>query len=267
MQILINVCTHGDEQIGLQVVERLKQLDVLTSSTTVLVANEAALKADVRFIETDLNRSFPGDPGGSLEEQLAHSLRPTISAADVVLDIHSTKSDLKDAIIVTKLTPKTLEYIQVIGPRNLIFMNIGTGTALISQAKIGIAFEYGQDTEESAIAGTVLGIERLMKYLNSATEEVTQKFDTMNIYEVYSDAKRPEGYTILPSVQNYVRVEEGEPYATNGSEVIIAEEAFYPILFGEKTYKTYFGFKAHKLSLEEVNIILQPDAEEHLTEK
>ncbi len=262
MQILINVCTHGDEQIGLQVVERLKQLDVLTSSTTVLVANEAALKADVRFIETDLNRSFPGDPGGSLEEQLAHSLRPTISAADVVLDIHSTKSDLKDAIIVTKLTPKTLEYIQVIGPRNLIFMNIGTGTALISQAKIGIAFEYGQDTEESAIAATTEGIERLVRHLEQPQSTPTQN-DTrmMNIFEVYSDAKRPEGYTILPSVHNYMRIEKGEPYATNDTDYIFAEEAFYPILFGEKTYKTYFGFKAHKLSLEEVNKILQPDAE------
>ncbi len=57
--ILVVISTHGNEKIGQEVVAILKQrgLDELFDC---LVANPKAAKINERFIEKDLNRSYPG---------------------------------------------------------------------------------------------------------------------------------------------------------------------------------------------------------------
>jgi len=58
-KILFIVATHGDEKIGVEVIERLrtKKLDRFFDY---LVANPKALEKNTRFIDVDLNRSYPG---------------------------------------------------------------------------------------------------------------------------------------------------------------------------------------------------------------
>src|SRR3989344_3478812 len=70
-----------------------------------------------------------------------------IKSADIVIDIHSTTSELRDALIVTKLNNKIKEYVYIISPKYLLVMNATKKTVLISHAKIGLAFEYGKDND------------------------------------------------------------------------------------------------------------------------
>ena len=145
MKIILNILTHGDEEIGLKVAKEIKKLNIVEKFFSIQIANEKAAKLSKRFIDQDLNRSFPGKSNGNYEQRLASKLLPVIKSADIVLDIHSTTSNLKDALIVTKLDKETLKYIKIIQPKYALLMNITKSNALISNAKVGLAFEYGKD--------------------------------------------------------------------------------------------------------------------------
>lgn len=106
-----------------------------------------AFKAGKRFIDQDLNRSFPGKKDGNHEQKLAFNIVKKLKRYDIVFDIHSTKSELKDALIVTKLNMHTKEIIKKINPKYLLHMKITGQKALISHARIGIAFEYGKEKD------------------------------------------------------------------------------------------------------------------------
>lgn len=92
---LLTAGVHGDEgPWGALALQRALDvpLDRLRGRlTVVLAANPLAQQADARnapLDHLDLNRSFPGDPGGSHTQRLAAALAPFIEAADVAMDLH-----------------------------------------------------------------------------------------------------------------------------------------------------------------------------------
>lgn len=247
MNILLNILTHGDEKIGFRVAEEIEKLNIDKNILAVQVANKKAFELNQRLIEQDLNRSFPGKENGNYEERIAFELSPIIKSADLVIDVHSTTSELKDTIIVTKLDKRTLEYVRVIQPKYVLVMNATKDTALISQAKIGIAFEYGKDDNLEAFIKTVLGIKRLFNHLGLITIKLPKTNITTNYFDVISEVTKPNGYKLLKNITNYKLVHQGKSFATNGKKYLVAEDDFYPILFGDRNYKTIFGFKGKKL--------------------
>ncbi len=249
MKIILNIMTHGDERIGLDVAREIRKLRISKKNLTIQIANEKALKAKKRFIDQDLNRSFPGKKAGNHEEKLAHKLLPIIKSADVVIDIHSTKSELKDTLIVTKLDKKTFACINAIRPKKLLFMNATKNNALISKARIGIGFEYGKDHDSIVLKKTVLGILRLLKHLGVYSAPLQKTRGATDYYNVTSTVNKPVGYKLLKNIKNYKLVPKGSPYAQKEREYLLAKRDFYPILFGEKTYKDYFGFEGEKLNI------------------
>ena len=110
MKILLNIATHGDETIGHAVAKEIQKLKITKGKVIIHVANEKAYKLKKRFVDQDLNRSFPGNVEGNHEQRLAVNILPIVKSADLVIDIHSTTSELKDALIVTKQNKKTKKY-------------------------------------------------------------------------------------------------------------------------------------------------------------
>lgn len=249
MNIILNIATHGNETIGHRVAEKLRGLKFKTGTLQVQVANPLAYKKQKRFIDQDLNRSFPGKNNGNYEQRIAARLLPIIKSADVVIDIHSTTSGLKNALIITKSDKKTLACAKAICPKYILLMSFSRTHSLISNAKVGIAFEYGADKDQKTINKTALGIKRLLAHLEMISKE---KFKTkckkrslfFNVEEVI---RKPSGAILKPTIKNYKIIKKGETYAygPEGQE-IKAERDFYPILFGEKNYKDYFGFASYK---------------------
>lgn len=247
MKILLNIATHGDETIGHSVAKEIQKLKITKGEVIVHVANEKAYKLKKRFVDQDLNRSFPGDTHGNHEQKLAAEILPRIKEADLVIDIHSTTSQLKDALIVTKLDKKTRKLVEVINPRYLLYMKVTKNNALISNAKIGIAFEYGKDKDPRAINKTTLDIKKLLSHLGMIDKKFkTSQFQT-DFFEVYTTAPKPNGAKLMKSVKNYKLIKKGYVYAVFGKEQIVAKNDFYPILFGEKKYEDIFGFMARKI--------------------
>ncbi|MFA7252698.1 MAG: succinylglutamate desuccinylase/aspartoacylase family protein [Candidatus Paceibacterota bacterium] len=248
MKIILNIGTHGDEKIGGLVIKELSKLKTSENIFTVQIANEKAYKLNKRFIDQDLNRSFPGKKSGNHEEKLAYMLSPIIKSADIVIDLHSTTSELKDALIVTKLNRKTKEYIKVIQPRNVLIMKATKSTALISQAKVGIAFEYGKDMDPLVVKKISLGILSLFNHLGLIKIKTPKAKFKSRYFSVNSAVKKPRGYKLLNKIRNYKLIKKGETYAVYGNKKLVAGEDFYPILFGQKNYEDIFGFKGQKLS-------------------
>jgi len=248
LKIILNIATHGNEKIGSLVAKEIEKLNIDKKVIVTQIANKKAFELNKRYIDQDLNRSFPGKKQGNYEQGIAYELSPIIKSADIIIDIHSTTSELRDAVIVTRLDKKTQEYIKVIDPKYVLVMNMGGNNALISQAKIGITFEYGKDKDSAAVRKTILGIKKLLAYL-SIINFKSNKISNKTVYfNVISRISKPEGYKLLKNIKNYKLVEKGEIYARNGRKRLVAEENFYPILFGEKNYKDIFGFKGEVFS-------------------
>jgi len=246
MKIMLNILTHGDELIGLKVAKEIKKLNISKEILTINIANKKAYKLKTRFIDSDLNRSFPGKKNGNYEEKLAYKLNNIIKDYDIVFDIHSTTSSLKDAMIVDKFDEETIKILDVISPKYLLFMNMFKDNALLANAKIGIAFEYGSNNDSEALNNIVTDIKKVLAHYN-----IIDKFDykkkKTKYFKIDNSVVKPKGYKLLSNINNYELVKKGTKYATNGKEYLIAKKNFYPILFGEATYTDIFGFEGIKI--------------------
>jgi uncharacterized protein len=92
---------HGDEVNGIAVVQRfLGDLDPKVLRGTIIslpLINTAGFGARQRTVLSDgrdLNRCFPGDPSGSVSEQIAHSIfSEVIARCDFGVDVHDSGRD------------------------------------------------------------------------------------------------------------------------------------------------------------------------------
>ena len=90
-------CIHGPEVVGPLSIQRfLREVDLSKMSGTVvclMLANPLGFRGYNRLTPQDgfnLNRVFPGDPGGHFSQQLAHRLLElSLEHSDALLDLHS----------------------------------------------------------------------------------------------------------------------------------------------------------------------------------
>ena len=104
--------THGNETSGIQLIKNWQQYGLParfnTLNISLNIANEAALAANVRFVEEDLNRQFTLErlesSVASKEAILAKSINEKFgpkgdSQTDFVIDIHNTTSEMGATLI------------------------------------------------------------------------------------------------------------------------------------------------------------------------
>lgn len=91
--VIVGGC-HGDEPAGYLAARRLKDWRV-QKGTLVLVpdANIEAIRRQVRFVGRNMNRLFPGNPGGDGLERLASEIWTLIkqSKPQLVLTLHESR--------------------------------------------------------------------------------------------------------------------------------------------------------------------------------
>lgn len=247
MKVILNILTHGDETVGFVVAKELKKLKIIKGEFIIHVANELAYRKKKRFIDEDLNRAFPGDKSGNHEQKLAAKIFPLVKSVDIVIDIHATKSNLRDAVIVTKLNKKTKEYVEAINPKYLLWMRATKNNALISNAKVGIAFEYGKNNDKTTAKNTIRDIKKLLSHIGMISKKIKTNAIKTTWLDVYKSVPKEKGAELLPNIKNYKLVKKDRPYATLKNKMFCAEKDFYPILFGSSNYKDIFGFAARPI--------------------
>lgn len=101
-KILLIVATHGDEKIGLAVIEKLKEKGYSDYFDS-LVANPKALKTGKRFVDCDLNRSYPGKKYSKFyKKRQAYKNLQIAKKYKYVLDIHEASHGTDNFIIIPR---------------------------------------------------------------------------------------------------------------------------------------------------------------------
>ncbi|MBP9826958.1 succinylglutamate desuccinylase/aspartoacylase family protein [Candidatus Saccharibacteria bacterium] len=229
MKILIVGCLHGDERFGSEVVEYCLQKGY--QDVNCVLANKLAFDKNTRFIDQDLNRSFPGDTAGNYEQRRAHELMPIIESADIVLDIHTTTSDIRMVPIVADTTPRVREVLHYSNARDIVVMgDAAIKHSLIGHARTGISLEFG------------------LKYAQN--QRALQ--DVVEIIEgLIEQPKQPKKMRRIFHVAGKISLETDLPEDAQNFEYV-RDHNLYPFLLHEKSYKDFQGFYAD--SYEEAEI-------------
>ncbi|MDI6737179.1 MAG: succinylglutamate desuccinylase/aspartoacylase family protein [Nanoarchaeota archaeon] len=220
-------CLHGNETIGSEIIEILKNINPRAGSLILVIANEEAMKQDKRFIGTDLNRCFPGNENGNHEERLAAAISKELGKCDYVIDIHSTTADTESFIVATK--KEALKLAQLVPINKIVFMEpvIANGKSLIDHVRCGISIEFSNNVK------TETAKEIILKCLqNIGIPESSAPLAEKEIYSVYDILKKGN---IHPALANF-------------QQTTLEGDTFYPVLFGEKEYKDILCLKAKKVS-------------------
>lgn len=251
---------HGDEPCGVRAIERLLTDDpVVNRSVALVVANEEALERGVRYVDEDLNRAFPGDPqGASHEARLAHRLRTQLEGC-VTFSMHSTQSHESPFAIVREvdgLAEAVCPYLSIAAVVESAAFSEGR---LIEHADV-IEVECGLQGSQAAadnayrlvreFLGAVGALPRQEPATDGASESTLPGSSRITagsgvpVLRLVERIPKRKGVEHEVYVENFERVDAGEPYAATDGETLVAEAPFYPVLVSPYGYEDQFGYAA-----------------------
>ncbi len=241
-------CIHGDELIGKRVMEELKRIKLKKGKLITIIGNKKALRMKRRFVDQDLNRSFPGRSDGNYEQRLACDLKENLCGADFVIDIHSTVTDVKDLVIITKVNSEILDLLNFFAPRRVALMTPDIGEkALTYYCKAGISLEYGKDKNMTVQRKVFRDIMIMLAKLDMIDYKFKKNSYKPEFYKIEGVIKKQKGFNLNDEVKNFKFVKKGALIASNKRKSEQAKKNFYPILFGKKSYQDIYGFAAKKV--------------------
>lgn len=140
--------THGNEWTGIYLLDYFKKR---TDFDSLCLANPKAFEENKRFIDEDLNRCFSKEkienPNSVYERTRAKDLMAEVEAYDLVLDLHTTTSNMGATVIFCSKSKEVFSLCSYIAeklPETKFIFNPDTNKQyLISNSKIGLVVEVG----------------------------------------------------------------------------------------------------------------------------
>jgi len=229
VKITIVCSLHGEEEFSARVFEYFNERLSEFSGLKLILANEPALAKQERFLEQDLNRSFPGKESGNAEEKLAHAILQKIGEEDYLLDIHTSISDLEMTPILTSYNEKTKTIVNALDSDKVVFVKSPLADkSLIGQLDNGVSLEINKDLAKQT--ETMRKVVELVKKLQ--TGEGTPK-------------REREIYTVTGTIPKTVIMPD---YAANF--VYVKELDLYPFLYAKDSYPDIHALKATEMKRE-----------------
>lgn len=213
--ILFFAAVHGDEGFTVPVLEGLTQ--EFPSKFHWLIANEVALKREVRFVDTDLNRSAPGDSNSSkYEMRRASELIKIAKQYRFVIDLHGTAANSGIFVLVSNPTPCNIALAASLPIANVVIWVAKSSEKIGPLAQFidcSVGIECGPKSSQSVA-------EELRKIIRKilANGLNTNPSNAQNWFRVYG--KIPKGEILAENLQDF------KPAVLNG-------ETFYPLLVGQ----------------------------------
>jgi hypothetical protein len=230
-RVLLLGSQHGNELLGDALIGHIKtHRQDLLSFVTFIIGNPRAKKAGVRFIESDLNRSYTGGRK-TYEERRAIRLLKQINEGDfdLVLDLHTTTCELPPCLIVPGLGGPIRKFLQSSSVDRIVHMRHKFNeTALTGVCPVAVAIEVNKDELGPELMERLCDdIDRFLKAAHLPLERTVFEVDELLSKGEISPAE-------VSKLQNFKRSKHG----------------FTPVLVGENSYKkqtNYLGFKAYKV--------------------
>lgn len=231
MNILLLGSQHGNELLGETLYAYIKtKRPELLPNISYKIGNIRAKKENVRYIGSDMNRSYTGKRT-TYEERRAERVLKYIRQQefDLVLDLHTTTCDQPPCLIISSISPTTVHFLRACSITDIVHMDHPiVETSLIGVCPQAVSIEVNKDALDDTLMNQLC--DDLGRYNNNVSE-----FADKTIYQIDSllaKTELPEDEAAL--LQNFKKSRYG----------------FYPILVGENSYKkqtAYLGFKAYKV--------------------
>ncbi len=236
---------HGDEPCGARAIERfLEETHDLGRPAKLIVANERALEAGERYLDADLNRSFPGDPDADAHEvRLAARLREEIEGLPT-LGFHSTVSYDEPFATLADLTPEKAATVRALPVEHAAdFTGAAEGRSVTLPGFLNV--EAGRQGTAAAAGNAHDCLCAFLRHADVLAGD-PEPTDTALHRVVETVEKRPGvGYGFHG--ENFRRVGAGETYAaTTDGEELRATEPFVPVLMSGDGHDRLLGYRAHR---------------------
>ena len=242
---------HGDETGGVRAVRRLREADLdLQRGVAFVLANPAAIDAGTRFIESDLNRVFPGDPDGDREERLAARICRLVEDR-TTLSMHGTHSRPRPFALIHRSHPEAFDLAaQLPVPQVVDHWGVNEGT--ITKCGLTVEIEVGVQGSEEAAVSAEQQARAFLRVVDALPGDPPAA--DPDYYHMREPVPKPPGETYELHVENFEQVPAGTTYASVDGQDLSADESFYPILMSANGYRDIFGYRGAKIgeSLEEV---------------
>jgi predicted deacylase len=239
---------HGDEPCGVHAVETLLEASPTVERPVLFViANEEAIERGQRYVETDLNRSFPGDPESQFhEERLAAELVSVVGDC-TTLALHSTRSYGGMFALVDTID----DLAQDVCPRLPIDAVIETHASNEGRIFAGIPatieVECGYQGSQQAADNAVTITRAFLRALGVLPDEPTNTPANVPVYELGDPIPKTMGELYEVYVDNFEEVSAGEAFAATDGDPLVAEESFHPVLLSPDGYEDVFGYTADRV--------------------
>lgn len=175
--VFVSAAVHGDEVMGVEIVRRLLQSDLLDKLRGTLlvvpIVNAFGFHNRSRYLpdRRDLNRSFPGSPQGSLASRLAGIfLDQVVRRCDLGIDLHSAaihRTNLPQ-VRVSPGNARTRTLAEVFGAPVILTSPLREGSLRAEAREAGVdvlLYEAGEGLrfDEMAARAGVAGILRVLR--------------------------------------------------------------------------------------------------------
>lgn len=230
MKILLLASQHGDELLGDYLHTHLKiHYSHLLQHISFKIANPKAYKLGVRYIDSDLNRSYNKGPA-TYERRRASYIKRYIreQAFDLILDLHTTVCIQPPCMIVHDIYETNKQFLRASSIERIVCIKDPIiHTTLAGHNKHTVAIEIANtDITPTVLDSLCKDLERYILHKQRTTQKIVYTVDSLLLKtEVSSEeAKQLVNFQISPA-------------------------GYIPILVGENSYKkntAYLGFKATK---------------------
>ena len=247
-EIAIVGCIHGDEPCGRDGIEAvLADPPELNQPVKFIIANEEALHAGTRYLETDLNRAFPGDADSDVYEvRLAAELTAELQGC-TVLSLHSTQSYGGVFALVDELTP----LVENICPKLSVDAVVRTEGAnegrLFWAVPSVIEVECGYQGSPEAAENAQQVIREFLVAAGAAEGKPPSRDEPLPVFQLGSPIPKAAAEEYEVFVNNFEEIQPGEPIAAADGEEVFADEPFHPVLLSAEGYEDVFGYTAVRL--------------------
>ncbi|MDG5760572.1 succinylglutamate desuccinylase/aspartoacylase family protein [Natronococcus sp. A-GB1] len=246
-EIAVVAGIHGDEPCGVRAVEQLlDENPTVERPVKLVVANEKALERQVRFVDEDLNRVFPGNPNAKTHEgQLADELVDELSGC-FAFSMHSTQSHAEPFAIVNQVNERATSICPQLPVQAMVETSEFAEGRLFSQIET-VEVECGLQGSETAAQNAL----RLTRSFLTAVDALPG--DTVGrdlpVYRLVDSIPKGEADSYEVFVDNFTEIEPGDPFAAADGDTQVATESFYPVLMSSYGYRDVFGYAAEKLDV------------------
>ncbi|WP_436344775.1 succinylglutamate desuccinylase [Natronorubrum sp. FCH18a] len=235
---------HGDEMSGIRAVRRLRGADLdLQRGVAFVLANPAAIEAGERYLDSDLNRAFPGDPDGDREERIAARLCEVVDGR-TSLSLHGTEAEPTPFALVHSAQEREFELASEL-PVPHVVDHWGVNEHTITTCGFTVEIELAADDSEDAADAAEYQARAFLERVDALPGD-PPKADP-DYFHMGEPVPKPDGESSEFHVENFERVPEGTVYATVDGEELTADEPFWPILMSDDGAEDIFGYRGHEI--------------------